>query len=131
MIPQEITDSGSAAIKIILVIVLLIILRAFLVQKSLVLAKRVVAFSMFLFLVLLVVFPDVSTRIAKAVGVGRGVDLVFYFSHLFLLFLIVGLWRRSIVLMNTVTKLSRAIALQGAQRPQVEQEQQDEREEPT
>jgi len=119
------------SIKIILIIFLLLILRAFLVQKSLILTKRVVAFSMFLILVLLVVFPDASTRIANAVGVGRGVDLVFYFSHLFILFLIVGLWRRSIVLMNTVTKLSRAIALQGAQRPQAEKEQKTEAKEPT
>lgn len=104
-------------IKIILIIFLLIILRAFLVQKSLVLTKRVVAFSMFLVLVLLVVFPKASTHIANAVGVGRGVDLVFYFSHLFILFLIVGLWRRFIILMNDITKLSRAIALQNASRP--------------
>lgn len=103
-------------IKIILVIFLLVILRAFLVQK-LVLFKRVVAFSMFLILVSLVVFPKASTHIANAVGVGRGVDLVFYFSHLFLLFLIVGLWRRSIILMNTVTKLSRAISLQSVHKP--------------
>jgi hypothetical protein len=118
------------AIKVILIIFLLIILRAFLVQKSLILTKRVVVFLMFLFLVLLVVFPDISTRIAKAVGVGRGVDLVFYFSHLFLLFLIVGLWRRSIVLMDTVTKLSRAIALQGARKPQVGKEQKAEGKDP-
>ena len=130
MNPQEITLFESAPIKIILIILLLIILRAFLVQKSLVLVKRVVAFLMFAFLLLLVLFPDVSTWVANAIGVGRGVDLLFYLSHLFILFLIVGLWRRSIVLMNTVTKLSRAIALQSAQRPQAEKEQQDQRKEP-
>jgi hypothetical protein len=118
------------SVKIILIIFLLIILRAFLVQKSLILTKRVIAFSMFLFLVLLVVFPDISTHIAKAVGIGRGVDLVFYFSHLFLLFLIVGLWRRSIVSMNMVTKLSRAIALQSARKPQVGKEQKTEGKDP-
>jgi hypothetical protein len=105
------------SIKIILTIFLLVILRAFLVQESLVLTKRVVAFSMFLVLVLLVMFPKISTCVANAVGIGRGVDLVFYFSHLFLLFLIVGLWRRSVVLMATITKLSRAIALQNANKP--------------
>jgi hypothetical protein len=64
---------------------------------------------------------------AKAVGIGRGVDLVFYFSHLFLLFLIVGLWRRSIVSMNMVTKLSRAIALQNANKPHNENDQPNEK----
>jgi hypothetical protein len=76
-----------------------------------------VASLLFLFLALLVVFPDVSTAVANAIGVGRGVDLVFYFSHLFLLFLIVSLWRRSIDLQVTVTQLARIIALQNPIKP--------------
>ncbi len=99
-------------IKIILIILLVLVLRAFMVQKSLILVKRLFGISLFLFLMLLVLFPDVSTYIASKVGVGRGVDLVFYFSHIFLLFLIVVLWRRSILLTNDITKLSRALALQ-------------------
>lgn len=109
-------------IKIILIILLLLVLRAFLVQKSLVLIKRIVAFLMFLALLFLVLFPDVSTRVANVIGVGRGVDLIFYFSNLFLLLLIVALWRRSVVLMVTITKLSRAIAIQSANRPQEKKE---------
>ena len=114
-------------IKLILIILLVIVLRAFMVQKALILTKRIVASSMFLVLVLLVVFPEVSTRVANVIGVGRGVDLIFYFSHLFLLFLIVGLWRRSIVLMTTVTKLSRAIALQNPNKPEEQKTQTDEK----
>ena len=109
-------------IKIILIILLLIVLRAFLVQKSLVWIKRAVAFLMFLALLALVIFPDTSTSIANNIGVGRGVDLVFYFSHLFLLFLIVGLWRRSTVLMAIVTRLSRTIALQNPNKPREEKD---------
>ncbi len=107
-------------IKIILIILLLIILRAFLVQESLLLIKRLVAFLMFFFLMILILFPDVSTRIANAIGVGRGVDLVFYFSNLFFLFLIVVLWKRTVSLMSIVTKLSRTIALQHAEKPPAE-----------
>ena len=114
-------------IKIILIIFLLIVLRAFLVQKSLVWIKRVVAFLMFFTLLALVIFPDISTRIANNIGVGRGVDLIFYFSHLFLLFLIVGLWRRSTVLMAIATKLSRTIALQNANKPHNENDQPNEK----
>ena len=114
-------------IKLILVILLVIVLRAFMVQKALILTKRIVASSMFLVLVLLVVFPQVSTRLANVIGVGRGADLIFYFSHLFLLFLIVGLWRRSIVLMTTVTKLSRAIAIQNPNKPEEQKTQTDEK----
>jgi len=109
-------------IKIILIILLLIVLRAFLVQKTLILVKRVVAFLMFFFLLLLVIFPGVSTRVANVIGVGRGVDLVFYFSHLFLLLLIIALWRRSTVLVGTITKLSRAIALQNPNKPREEKD---------
>ena len=107
-------------VKIILIVFLLVVLRVFLVQKSLVLIKRVVAFFMFLLLLLLVIFPNVSTLVANRIGVGRGVDLVFYFSHLFLLLLIVGLWRRTMILMTTITKLSRAIALQNPNKPHKE-----------
>jgi len=103
-------------IKIILIILLIVILRAFLVQKLL-LAKRLAATAAFFILLLLVVFPDVSTKIANMIGIGRGVDLIFYFSHLFLLLLIIALWRRTITLMQIITKLNRAIAIQNALKP--------------
>ncbi len=110
-------------IKIILIIFLLIVLRAFLVQKSLILTNRIIALVMFFFLLFLVLFPSVSTFMAGLVGVGRGVDLIFYFSHLFLLFLIIGLRRRTVVLTDMVTKLSRAIALQNPHKPHDENAQ--------
>jgi len=110
-------------IKIILIVFLLLLLRAFLVQKSLILINRIIALVMFLFLLLLVIFPGVSTSVARLVGVGRGVDFIFYFSHLFLLFLIIGLWRRTVVLTDTVTKLSRAIALRNPRKPHDENAQ--------
>ena len=107
-------------IKIILIALLLITLRAFLVQKSLKLTKRVVAVLMFLGLLFLVLFPDVSTSIANKIGVGRGVDLLFYFAHLFFLLVTVALWRRSIALSAALTRLSREIAIQNAAKPQKE-----------
>ncbi|MHC4122213.1 MAG: DUF2304 family protein [Planctomycetota bacterium] len=105
-------------IKIILMVLLVLLLRAFLVQKSLVLVKRIFGILLFLILAFLVIFPDVSTDLAEKVGVGRGVDLVFYLSHLFLLFLIVVLWRRSTVLMADLTRLSRELAIKNAKEPQ-------------
>ena len=107
-------------IKIILIAFLLITLRAFLVQKSLKLTKRVVAVLMFLGLLFLVLFPDVSTSIANKIGVGRGVDLLFYFAHLFFLLVAVALWRRSIAQSAALTRLSREIAIQKAVKPQKE-----------
>lgn len=123
MTPEQFTPYSTIPIKVILILVLLIVLRAFLVQKSMMLIKRLVALFMFIFLLLLVLFPEISTRIANLIGVGRGVDLIFYFSHLFLLLLIVALWRRCTVLTATITKLSRAIALQSPHKSQVESEE--------
>lgn len=99
-------------IKIILAILLLLVLRAFLVRPSLMLVKRLTAIIVFLLLLLLVIFPNVSTKIANLIGVGRGVDLIFYISSVFFLFLIIALWRRNNTLMEKITKLSREIALQ-------------------
>jgi hypothetical protein len=104
-------------IKIILIVILLIILRAFLVQKSLILVKRAVAVLMFTGLLFLVLFPDVSTWAANKIGVGRGADLLFYFAHLFFLLVAVALWRRLITLNDTVTRLAREIAIIKAIKP--------------
>lgn len=98
-------------IKLILIIALILILRAFLVQPSLLLAKRLFATVVFATLLLLVVFPDASTKIANFIGVGRGVDLIFYFSHLFLLMLIITMWRKIITLDDKLTKVSRQISI--------------------
>jgi hypothetical protein len=103
-------------IKIILIATLLVILRAFLVQKSLKLLKRTIAVVMFAGLLLLVLFPDVSTWVANKIGVGRGADLLFYFAHLFFLFVAIALWRRSLTLSASVTKLAREIAIINAER---------------
>jgi hypothetical protein len=112
------SSEGHFWIKIILIILLLVVLRAFLVQKSLVLAKRLTAVGLFLLLVFLVLFPEYSTKIANMVGVGRGVDLLFYLSNLFLLLLIVALWRRVNMLSETVTKLARELAIEKARKPE-------------
>ncbi len=112
------SSEGQFWIKIILIIILLVVLRAFLVQKSLMLAKRLTAVGLFLLLVFLVLFPEYSTKIANAVGVDRGVDLLFYLSHLFLLLLIVALWRRVNILSETVTKLARELAIEKSQKPE-------------
>jgi len=114
---NEIGRYGGIPIKLVLILVLLVVLRMFLVQKSLVLIKRLVALAVFFFLLFLILFPHVSTRVANVVGVGRGVDLVFYMADVFFLLLIVALWRRSMTLMAVVTRLSREIALQNASNP--------------
>jgi hypothetical protein len=117
-LPEQAASGSFLWIKILLIILLLVILRAFMVGRGLLLAKRLFALVLFLVLVALVLFPDVSNYAAHHLGVGRGVDLLFYLSHLFLLLLIVSLWRRMAGLADTVTKLSRRFAIETARKPQ-------------
>ncbi len=109
-------------IKVILIVLLLIILRAFLVQKSLLLIKRAVAVLMFAGLLFLVLFPDVSTWAANKIGVGRGADLLFYLANLFFLLVAVALWRRLITLSAAVTILARELAIRNAERPEAKEQ---------
>jgi hypothetical protein len=111
-------------IKIILILLLCVILRAFLVQKSLLLVKRVIAVAMFAGLLFMVLFPDVSTWMANKLGIGRGADLLFYFAHLFFLLIAVALWRRLITLNDAVTRLTREIAIKKAVNPGEKTQQQ-------
>ncbi len=112
--------SGSGSIfwiKILLILGLLIILRAFMVGRSLQLAKRLSAIGLFIIMVLLVLYPQASNYIADKVGVGRGVDLLIYLSILLIFLLMVSLWRRIVTLSDAVTKLTRQIAIESARKP--------------
>jgi hypothetical protein len=104
-------------IKVILIVLLVAALRALLVQKSLITTSRVLAVGTFALLAFLVIFPKITTVVAGKLGVGRGVDLLFYLSHAFLLLLIIGLWRRTVTLTMDLTKLAREIALEKAAEP--------------
>jgi hypothetical protein len=114
---QEYVSGSLFWIKLLLILGLLIILRAFMVGRSLQLAKRLSAFGLFLIMVLLVLFPEASNVIAHKVGVGRGVDLLIYLAILLILLLLVSLWRRIVTLSDTVTKLTRQIAIENAKKP--------------
>ena len=61
-----------------------------------------------------IIRPDLVTRAANAVGVGRGTDLVLYVSVIAFLLVIVGLSRRLSQLEARVTELSRALAVREA-----------------
>lgn len=114
---QTVSGGSLFWIKILLILLLLIILRSFMVGRSLVLAKRLSALVLFVILLLLVLYPQASNYVAHKLGVGRGVDLLFYLAHLFVLLLIVSLWRRLVTLSDSVTKLTRQIAIDNARRP--------------
>lgn len=54
-----------------------------------------------------ILFPETTNDIAKAVGVGRGADLLFYCCILFFLFILIKLFARIRRLEKTLTDLVR------------------------
>ena len=63
-----------------------------------------------------VLFPDLVTRAAHAVGVGRGTDLLLYLLCVAFLFTTIGLHMRLAALHDRFVELSRRLALSEAQR---------------
>ena len=64
---------------------------------------------------LLVLFPEYSNKIAHWVGVGRGADLLFYLSILFLFFLILKLYSRLRKMEQNFTEIVRNKSLEDAE----------------
>jgi len=62
----------------------------------------------------LVIFPDITSSLARALGVGRGVDLIFYFCILFFIFIILKLYARIRRLEQMMTKVIRNNSIAGA-----------------
>jgi hypothetical protein len=58
--------------------------------------------------------PDWSTRVAELVGISRGVDLLFYLSHLMLLFIAFVYFLKFKQMETRFTKLVRQLALERA-----------------
>jgi hypothetical protein len=72
----------------------------------------------FLFLVvgiLFILFPEITNKLAKLLGVNRGINLIFYTGFLILLFLILKLYARSRRLEQNLTELVRKISLEKAE----------------
>lgn len=77
-------------------------------------ADRLLATALTLAATLGILFPDLATEIAHAVGVGRGVDLVMYISLFTLAYLWVLLYARERQTQYKLTKLVRALAIANA-----------------
>lgn len=100
-------------IKFILAIPLLLIVIGFLKSKT--------YFGFFLFLLaiiglLLISFPDLTTKTANFLGVGRGVDLLFYACILIFFVASIMLYKKIRIIEITQTKIIRNLALQNGQK---------------
>jgi hypothetical protein len=58
-----------------------------------------------------VIFPDLTTRIANFVGVGRGVDLINYLVEVGLLFVTIHYYAKFVHLQTQITTLTRTVTL--------------------
>lgn len=65
--------------------------------------------------VVAVIFPLSTTRLANALGVGRGTDLVLYVLAVTVMWITVVTFRRLSELERMVTRLSRALAIRDTQ----------------
>jgi len=79
------------------------------------LAYRLLAIVLCSTAILFVLFPDLTTVIAKSLGVGRGTDLLLYVSLVSGVHAILLLYRRTRDLERKITEQIRAMALRDAQ----------------
>lgn len=73
--------------------------------------RRLVVFLGLAVGIVVVVAPGFLTRIANAVGIGRGADLLFYVAILAGLIYVVNEYKRSVQLARANTQLARQLAL--------------------
>jgi small membrane protein len=75
------------------------------------LADRLIVLTLATVGLVLIVFPDLSTRVAHFLGVGRGVDLVFYLSIVGIGFFLMLFLSRIRALESQLTAVARELAL--------------------
>jgi len=79
-----------------------------------VLRDRIIYFILVSAGVILALYPNFSTRLANAIGIGRGTDLILYIFIIFSLFYYTSLASQFKKIEQQLTTLTRAIAIQHA-----------------
>ena len=81
------------------------------------LRDRVLAILLFVTAVVAILVPDLTTRVANVLGVGRGTDLLFYLFVLGAVFAFIVVNARIMRLEDHITQLVRELALSRATKP--------------
>jgi hypothetical protein len=102
----------------ILVALLLLIGGMYLTALASRLASRMALLGLLGLGVLFVIDPDLTTRIAHSVGVGRGADLLLYLFCLATVTMFLKLYQRNRTVEEKLTEVVRQMALQGVRRPE-------------
>ena len=76
--------------------------------------RKGVIFAFVLVMLIFAIQPDWSTYVAHRVGISRGVDLLFYLTHLMLLFIAFVYFLKLKEMELRFTKLVRELALEAA-----------------
>ena len=90
------------------------------------LRDRVLAILLFVTAVVAILVPDLTTRVANVLGVGRGTDLLFYLFVLGAVFAFIVVNARILRLEDHITQLVRELALSRARKPDDERDGEDE-----
>ena len=72
--------------------------------------------------IVFVLFPQLTTKIANKLGVGRGTDLILYVCIIFFLFVMIRMYARIRKLEQTVTKIVRDNSLKSVVKNDKEEE---------
>jgi hypothetical protein len=67
--------------------------------------------------ILMVMMPDLTTALAQFLGVGRGADLIMYFSLIGIFFILLLLYSRLREMDAAITTLVRCLAINQAHEP--------------
>jgi len=100
-----------STVQIILIAGLLLIIAYIYLRLRSAMVDAIVFILLGLVGTVLVIFPDFTTRIANTIGIGRGADMIFYFSILFFGFVCLKLYARVRKLEQQLTKIIRDIAI--------------------
>ena len=98
----------------LLIFVLVVIVGTYFKRFRSRLFDRVIIFAVFGCALFLVLYPDFATRLAHMIGIGRGVDLVFYLAIPGLAFLVIILFSRMREVNAILTAIIREQALSAA-----------------
>lgn len=66
--------------------------------------------------IVFIIYPSLTVYLAILVGVGRGVDLIFYLLFLVIIFALISMYRRILRLDETLTNIIRKEALRDGQK---------------
>lgn len=80
--------------------------------------QRTLGIALALLLASFIIMPDLATKTANLVGVGRGADLIFYLSHVLGAYFAIRIFRRQVRQEEQLTELVRALAYLEARVPE-------------